>query len=99
MAELFAIDLQAQIACVEREIRLRQKVYPRWVGNRRMSQEKADLEIATMKAVLDTLRTRLALADKAERLANANTATPVGELWECLSECAAALRGIQIASN
>lgn len=50
------ISLQEQIACVQREIGMRERVYPRWVEAKRMSQEKADKEIAAMKAVLETLR-------------------------------------------
>jgi hypothetical protein len=55
MAELFAPSLADQIACVEREIRMREQVYPRRVGDRKMKQEAADREIAAMRAVLDTL--------------------------------------------
>ena len=51
------IPLSNQIACVEREIGLRLRVYPRWVESEKMKQEKADSEIATMKAVLETLKT------------------------------------------
>lgn len=48
-------DLAAQIACVEREIRMRQRVYPRWVGGGKMTQAKADAEISAMEAVHATL--------------------------------------------
>jgi hypothetical protein len=48
--------LGQQIACVEREIRMRERVYPGWVSGGRMSQAKADHEIAAMKAVLTTLQ-------------------------------------------
>jgi hypothetical protein len=44
-----------QIACVEREIRMREHVYPAMVGKRKMSQRTADLELAAMRAVLRTL--------------------------------------------
>lgn len=50
------IPLSAQIACVEREIALRRRVYPRWVEQGRMSQDKADAEIAAMTAVLSTIK-------------------------------------------
>lgn len=55
MAELFAPTLADQIAAVKREIALRERVYPRWVADRRLTQDKADREIAAMKAVLATL--------------------------------------------
>lgn len=32
-----------KLACVERELRMRKQVYPRWVAAGRMKQEKADL--------------------------------------------------------
>ena len=44
------------IACIEREIKLRHRVYPNRVENRRMSQALADREIARMNAVLRTLK-------------------------------------------
>lgn len=56
MNDLIAPNIDDQIRCVEREIGMRERVYPRWVENKKMSQNKADNEIATMRAVLDTLR-------------------------------------------
>lgn len=48
--------LPAQIACVEREIAMRLRVYPKWVGTGRMTDAKASQEIACMRAVLETLK-------------------------------------------
>jgi hypothetical protein len=48
--------IRDQIRCVEREIALRRRVYPRWVAEERMSQVVADAEVATMEAVLATLK-------------------------------------------
>lgn len=53
--ELFPIPLAEQIQCVEREIALRKRVYPRRVSDRKMSQAQADKQLAAMTAVLDTL--------------------------------------------
>lgn len=50
------ITLEAQIASVEREIRMREKVYPRWTASGKLKKESADRELETMKAVLATLR-------------------------------------------
>lgn len=50
------VPLSEQIKCVEREIVLRRRVYPRWVESGRMKQAKADQEIAAMEAILETLR-------------------------------------------
>ena len=50
------MTLDEQIKAVEREIGMRARVYPAWVRGKRMSQEKADHEIAAMQAVLKTLQ-------------------------------------------
>lgn len=44
-----------QIKCIEREIGMRERVYPRWVESKKMTQQKADEEIKTMREVLKTL--------------------------------------------
>ena len=49
------VPLADQIACVKREIRMREEVYPRRVKERRMREDVADLELARMRAVLATL--------------------------------------------
>lgn len=50
------ITLGMQIAAVEREIALRQRVYPKMVGQGRMKAHDADVQIAAMQAVLATLK-------------------------------------------
>lgn len=50
------ITIDEQIKAVEREISMRRRVYPRWVENKRMSQEKAVKEVKAMEAVLETLK-------------------------------------------
>lgn len=55
------VPLGDQIACVKRELALRQAVYQKRVGAGRMTQEQADLEISRMKAVLRTLEDCLQL--------------------------------------
>lgn len=50
------IGMEEQIACVVREIGLRERVYAKWVDARKMSQHRADTELAAMRAVLETLR-------------------------------------------
>jgi predicted nuclease with RNAse H fold len=49
------VSLAQQIRCVERELRLRRHVYPRWIEEKRLSQADADAEILAMEAVLSTL--------------------------------------------
>ena len=56
MADLFPPTLAEQIACIERELGMRRIVYPRRIADKKMSQAKADKEIAAMEAVLATLR-------------------------------------------
>lgn len=50
------IPLAEQIAEAERELHTRLSVYPRRVSNGKMTQAKADQGIATMRAIIDTLR-------------------------------------------
>jgi hypothetical protein len=54
--ELFPPTLDEQLQCVEREIKLRQRVYPRRIADRRMTQALADRQIALMEAVAESLR-------------------------------------------
>lgn len=49
------ISLDDQIACIERELRLRRKVYPRFVRDGKLTETVADQEIGRMEAVLGTL--------------------------------------------
>jgi hypothetical protein len=56
LSQLFAPSLQEQIACIEREIALRRRVYPRWIEQGRLKPDKAEREIECMCAVLKTLK-------------------------------------------
>jgi len=49
------VPLSDQIACVEREIAMRRRVYPNWVASGRLRQAAADEELRRMEAVRDTL--------------------------------------------
>lgn len=65
MTGLGKITLAEQIKCVQREIALRERVYPRWVKQSKMKQISSDYELAAMRAVLSTLKdygARLAVA-------------------------------------
>ncbi len=50
------VPIDAQIACIERELGFRERLYPRWVKTAKMTQEIADAEISRMRAVLLTLQ-------------------------------------------
>lgn len=51
-----AITPDELVRAAERELSMRQRVYPRWVEAKRMSQAKADHEIACMTAIVDLCR-------------------------------------------
>lgn len=53
------MPLTMQIACIERELRMRRRVYPRWVEAGRITQAKAEWEIDAMEGVLATLQALL----------------------------------------
>lgn len=50
------IPLTDQIAAVERELKLRRKVYPRFVERNKLTAVVAERELRRLEAVLDTLR-------------------------------------------
>lgn len=50
------VTVAEMVACVEREITMRRRVYPRWVADGRLTQVKADHEVRAMRAVLAKLR-------------------------------------------
>jgi hypothetical protein len=49
------VSYKDQLACAKRELAMRRGVYPRWVENARLTQDKADKEIAAMEAIVETL--------------------------------------------
>lgn len=49
------VPMTDQVACVNREIAMRERAYPKWVTAGRMTQKKAEQEIRAMKAVQETL--------------------------------------------
>ncbi|HET6943347.1 MAG TPA: hypothetical protein VFH89_14420 [Sphingomicrobium sp.] len=56
MADLFGerpITYADKEACVRRELAFRRRLYPRWVEQRKVTQEEADREIETMSAIVD----------------------------------------------
>jgi hypothetical protein len=58
MPDLFPVTIDEMVREVEREITLRRRVYPRAVASKRMSQDKADKQIAIMEAVARELQDR-----------------------------------------
>jgi hypothetical protein len=60
------VSLSEQVSCLQRELRLRRRNYPRWVADGRMTAAESAKQIAHMEAALATLE-RLA-ADAAPDL-------------------------------
>jgi hypothetical protein len=56
MAAPVVVTIDRQIECVERELKLRHRVYANRVFTKRMTQALADREMLRMTAVLDTLK-------------------------------------------
>lgn len=56
MAELFPISLAEQIECVDRELKMRARVYPLHMAAGKMTEKLAERETTRMQAVLETLR-------------------------------------------
>jgi hypothetical protein len=54
-----------KLACAQRELAFRQRVYPRWIEQGRYTEVKAALEIAMMEAVVEDYR-KLADAERRE---------------------------------
>lgn len=56
MSDLFPISIEDEIQELEREVSLRKRVYPRWVFQGRISQAKADRQIAVMQSIINRLK-------------------------------------------
>jgi GH15 family glucan-1,4-alpha-glucosidase len=50
-----SVSLATQIESAKRELAMRRSAYPKWVQNGRLTQGKADHEIAAMQAIIATL--------------------------------------------
>ena len=53
MADVSIVD---KITCVERELGFRQRMYPRWIPQQKITQAVADREIQVMTAILEGLK-------------------------------------------
>lgn len=50
------VPFEEQIACIEREIGFRERLYPRWIKSGKINQAAADTELARIRAVLLSLQ-------------------------------------------
>lgn len=57
-----------KLSAISREIALRRRVYPRQIENGRLTQEKADREIAIFEAIVDDYTKIVAAETQRERL-------------------------------
>lgn len=55
MGDLFPVSREEMIAEVKREIAMRKRVYPLWVADGKLKQDRAARQIKIMEAVLQTL--------------------------------------------
>ncbi len=67
---LFAnlISFREKAECAEREVKQRRRVYPRFVGDGRMTQQFADRQIEVMEAIAADYRSKADAEDAAARL-------------------------------
>ena len=79
------IQLTDQIECVQRELRMRSKIYKRWVPQGKITQAVADLEILRLGAVLQSL---IALKAGEARVAPDVESARVAERERVLNACA-----------
>jgi hypothetical protein len=49
------VSMDDMIGCARRELMLRKRVYRKWIDEGRMSEQKAEAEIAFMAAILEHL--------------------------------------------
>lgn len=52
MSDLFAVSISDMIAEQRRELALRETLYPRFVASKKLTQAKADRQIAVMRATI-----------------------------------------------
>lgn len=52
-------DDETKLLCLERELRLRRKVYPRWVAEGRMKMRDAEHETEVMEAIANDYRQKI----------------------------------------
>jgi hypothetical protein len=50
------VSIEEQVTCAERELRMRERVYPRQVASGKMTDQLAERELRAMTAIVATLR-------------------------------------------
>jgi hypothetical protein len=57
------VSFDQMIACLAREIAMRQRVYPKWIDQGRMNPDTADKEIRHMEAILGYIKNQAGRRD------------------------------------
>jgi hypothetical protein len=53
MDDLFPVSVEDKIKCLEREMALRELLYPKWIKEGSISEKKAGRELLVMRAILN----------------------------------------------
>lgn len=84
---MMPLSFATQIATAEREIQQHLRVYPRLVGNGRMTQQRADRETEAMRCILGTLKACQQLVERCEAIRrNSRVPADVEAELDCLLE-------------
>lgn len=73
------VPFEDMLACVDRELKMRRKVYPHWVSQKKLTQGAADLEMRRMLGV------RLRLVESQAILLALKRVDDVGNFTEALT--------------
>lgn len=79
----FTVSLNEQIAELDREIRLRERVYRNWIAAGKIKQDVAELRTARMRAAKDTLRNVEQMFESALLSSNETERRIIRELSGC----------------
>lgn len=78
-----AFTFRAMLDELDRELRLRRRVYPRWIAGGKMSQAQGDKAISTLEAVRDLVASLEAPAEPMlERMARAHDEADAAHMGE-----------------
>jgi hypothetical protein len=62
------VTTKDKLRCVQRELAMRKRCYPRWVDENKMSEGKKELELTVMEAIVHDYVAALAAEEAKERL-------------------------------
>ena len=85
------IPIADQIACLERELHIRERIYPRWVDKGKLTQKAAALELDRMRAAIRTLQRSMTDGKPAEGVMSSGQ---VAALINQLDSCDTVIQGI-----